>query len=290
MTLDVLEREGGQDRPRSIVRLAQSSRTVATAAALHRSGYGLTSRGEAVEGAHGTITMDEQAWAAARAAALSREPDVVTATIDVGTAAGSTGGHQPVTADVRVSAQVSFDDLLRALPTPVEQVAAHTSAAAPDYARDDALAPDPEVDCPPAVGGGLNLAYTGSREQVPKAANYLSALRTSATSVTCVHWAERGQRGRPTTQTLLVRLPLRRESWQPVLDVVHARRADLGSAHPAVVLLLPLPGGRLTAVFNLAEGEAPYVSALGAETTEQAREAQTAVQPLVGYWEGLPRP
>ena len=81
-----------------------------------------------------------------------------------------------------------------------------------------------------------------------------------------------------------MRLPLEEQSWRPVLDVVRARRADLGSAHPVVILLLPVPGGRVTGVFNLAEGEAPYVTALDADTRALTRQAQDALQPLVRYW------
>ncbi|MEP6854783.1 MAG: hypothetical protein ABJA33_04895 [Pedococcus sp.] len=283
VALDALDGQGGT---RSVLRLTQSSRTATTAAALHQSGYGLVSRGEAVEGAHGTIAMDEQAWAASRGAELSREPGVLAATIDV----GSADEKRQVVADLRVEPQVSFEQVLRWLPGPVERVEVHTSPTAPDYDRDDALTPDPEVDCPTAAGGGLNLAYSGPRDRVPKAANYLAALRASALGATCVHWAERGRRGRPTTQTLLIRLPLREESWQAVLDVVRSRRADLGSAHPAVVLVLPVPGDRVTAVFNLPEGQAPFATALGAETQEQARAAQAGLQPLIRYWNARAKP
>lgn len=155
--------------------------------------------------------------------------------------------------------------------------------AAPDYDRDDALVPDPEVDCP-AGSNGLDLAYTGPRDRLPKATNYLSALRSATSGVTCVHWAEASPNGRSTTQTLLVRLPLEASMWQRVLDVVRARRADLGSAHPGIILLLPLPGGRVTAMFTLPEGEAPHVTTLDADTQAQTRQAETALQPLVRYW------
>lgn len=264
---------------RAMIELGASPLLAATAAALHRSGFGLASRHEVVSGPAGELPLDERAWARAASTAIAQTPGVVSARIDV----GSAEEQRPVTADLRVDPQVSFDAVLRSLPAPVERLEAHTSAAAPDYDRDDALAPDPEVDCP-ASPGGPNLAFSGGRDRVPKATSYLAALRAAASGATCVHWSEASAHGRPSTQTLLVRLPLAVESWRPVLDVVRARRADLGSAHPAVILLVPVGGGRLTGVFNLAEGEAPYVTALDADTRAEERQAQDALQPLVRYW------
>ena len=269
---------GGPDR-RSVIRLAGSTSVGQTAAALHRAGFGLSRHGEVVEGPDGPIAMDQAAWARAAAAALARRAGARAAVIDVGRAEDD----RPVTADLRIRPEVSFEQLLAALPGSVEQVAAHTAAAAPDYERDDALAPDPQVECPPGQGG-LNLAYDGPAAALPGAAGYLAALRAVAVGASCVHWAERGRRGRPAGQTLLVRLPLLEDSWRPVLDVVRSRRADLGSAHPDVVLLLPVPGGHVTGVFTLSEGEAPYVTALHADTQDRARQAQEALQPLVRYW------
>lgn len=264
----------------SVIRLSESPLTASVAAALHHSGYGLSSHGQSVVGPSGAIAMDERAWATSAGSGLSRQPGVLAARVD----AGSAEENRPVVADLRVEPTVSLEQVLRSLPEPVERVEVHTSAAAPDYDRDDALTPDPEVDCPTATGGGLNLAYSGPRDRLPKATNYLSALRAPASGATCVHWTEASAHGRPTTQTLLVRLPLAAESWRPVLDVVLARRADLGSAHPAVILLLPLPAERGTAVFNLPEGEAPYVTTLEGGTTAADRASETALAPLVRYW------
>ena len=264
---------------RSVIRLPESPRLAATAAALHDSGYGLGRLGESVEGPVGEIPMDETSWAKAAATQLTGVPGVRAARVDV----GSAEERRPVVADLRIAPGVSFGRVLEALPAQVERLEAHTSVAAPDYDRDDALAPDPEVDCP-AVEDDLNLAYSGPPEALPKAANYLAALRAAASGATCVHWAERGEHGRPQSQVVLIRLPLEQSSWRPVLDVVRARRADLGSAHPDVVLLLPVPGRSWTAVFNLSEGDAPYVSALGTERPGEGRDVEDMLQPLVRYW------
>ncbi|KQZ89102.1 hypothetical protein ASD62_07070 [Phycicoccus sp. Root563] len=265
---------------RSVIRLPGPGLVAEDVDALHRSGFGLSRFGEVVEGPVGPVTMDEQAWATSAAAQLRRDSGAVAVTVDPGTS----DTRRPVTADLRVTPDVSFPRVLAALPEAVEQVELHTSPAPPDYDRDDALAPDPEVDCPD-VGHGLNLAYTGPPGRLGKAANYLAALRAGASGATCVHWAEADEHGRrPTTQTLLVRLPLREASWRPLLDVVRARRADLGSAHPTVLLLLPVPGTSVTGLVDLAEGQAPSVSALDTDSQGQTRAVQDALQPLVRYW------
>lgn len=276
----VLVSRTGEQRATSVIRLAGSPRTEATAAALHDAGFGLTRLGQLVEGPGGPIPMDEQAWASAAAQALSRVPGVVAATVDP----GDREHDLPVTADLRVVPEVSLGSVVRSLPPAVERVEVHTAAAAPDYARDDALAPDPEVDCPAAADGRLNLAYSGSPAQLTRAASYLALLLAAAPAATCVHWAEPAEHRRPTTQSVLVRVPLRASAWRPVLDVVRARRADLESAHPALVLLLPVAGTARTAVLNVPEGAAPYVGTLGADTREQEREAEAALAPLVRYW------
>jgi len=281
----VLVSRSGQSRSDSVIRLAGSPLTAATAAALHRAGFGLSRLGQLVEGPGGPIPMDEEAWASASAEGLSRLPGVLAARIDP----GDREHDRPVTADLRVSAGVSLERLLVSLSPVVERVELHTAPAAPDYARDDALAPDPEVDCPTSPGGGLNLAYSGSPAQLTRAASYLALLLAAAPDATCVHWAEPAEHRRPTTQTLLVRVPLRTVAWRPVLDVVRARRSDLESAHPALVLLLPVAGTDRTAVFNLHEGAAPYVGALGTQTRAQEQAAEAMLTPLVRYWEGSGR-
>ncbi len=277
VTLVVSTGSDGHDR--SVLDVRSSPDAAAIAATVHRSGFGLSSRDEVVEGPTGALPMDEKAWAASAGAALTRVAGVLTATIDP----GSVADRQPVVADLRARPEVSLDSVLQALPAPVERVEVHTSAAAPDYDRDDALVPDPEVDCP-AGTPGLDLAYTGPRDRLPAATSYLAALRSTTTGATCVHWAEAGTNARPTTQELLVRLPLEASSWQPVLDAVRSRRADPGSAHPRVVLLLPLPGSRVTAMFTVPEGGDPYVTTLDAQTQAQTKQAEDALQPLVRYW------
>ncbi|WP_406829853.1 hypothetical protein ABEG17_12685 [Pedococcus sp. KACC 23699] len=277
VTLVVSTGSDGHDR--SVLDVGSSPDAAAIAAAVHRSGFGLSSRDEVVEGPTGPLLMDETAWAAAAGAALTRVGGVLTATIDPGSAAD----RKPVRADLRVRPEVSLDSVLRALPAPVERVEVHTSAAAPDYDRDDALVPDPEVDCP-AGPHGPDLAYTGPRDRLPAATSYLAALRSATSGATCVHWAEASTNGRPTTQMLLVRLPLQATSWQPVLDVVRARHANPGSARPRVILLLPVPGSRVTAMFTLPEGGDPYVTTLDAQTQAQTSDAEAALQPLVRYW------
>lgn len=264
---------------RSVIRLADSSLTGAVASAVHDSGFGLGRRSEVVEGPTGPLPMDEQAWARSAAAEMARRTGALAARVDV----GSVDDDRPVSVDLRVRPRTPFDEVLAALPAGVERLSVHTAPAPPDYARDDALVPDPEVDCP-APPDGLNIAYDGPPQALPRAANYLSALRAASARVSCAHWAERGLRGRPQTQTLLVRLPLLSTSWEPVLDVVRARRADLSSAHPTVILLLPVPGRPWTGVFNLSEGQAPSVTAIDTDSQAQTREVEGALQPLVRYW------
>ena len=281
----VLVSRGDLTDPSEVIRLTGSPLADATAAALHRAGFGLARLGEAVEGPEGRIPMDEQAWASSAAQTVSRVSGVLAATVDP----GDREKDRPVTADVRVTPGVSFGSVLRTLPPAVERVEVHTAAAAPDYARDDALAPDPEVDCPASPGGRLNLAYSGSPEQLTRAASYLALLLAAVPDATCVHWAEPAEHRRPTTQTVLVRVPLRTAAWRPVLDVVRARRADLESAHPALILLLPVLGTTATGVFNLSEGAAPYVGSLGTDTRAQESEVEAELAPLVRYWAGTGR-
>jgi hypothetical protein len=278
----VLVARGDLADPGQVIRLADSPGSGSTAAALHRSGFGLARLSEAVEGPDGLIPMGEHAWASSVAQTLSRVPGVLKATVDP----GDREKDRPVTADVRVSVSVSFGSVLRTLPLAVERVQLHTAAAAPDYARDDALAPDPEVDCPASPGRHLNLAYSGSPAQLTRAASYLALLLAAVPDATCVHWAEPADHRRPTTQTVLVRVPLQTPAWRPVLDVVRARRADLESAHPALILLLPVPGTAATGAFNLSEGAAPYVGTLGTDTRAQEVEVEAALAPLVRYWAG----
>ena len=276
----VLVSRTGEQRATSVIRLTGSPRTEATAAALHHAGFGLARLGQLVEGPGGPIPMDQRAWASAAGQALSRVAGVVAATVDP----GDREHDRPVTADLRVVPGVSLGSVVRSLPPAVERVELHTAPAAPDYARDDALAPDPEVDCPASRGGGLNLAYSGSPAQLTRAASYVALLVAAAPDATCVHWAEPAEHRRPATQTLLVRVPLRTAAWRPVLDVVRTRRADLESAHPALILLLPVDGTDRTAVFNLHEGAAPYLGALGTQTRAQEQAVETALAPLVRYW------
>ncbi|MGA8978953.1 MAG: hypothetical protein WB473_07515 [Pedococcus sp.] len=279
-----LDHEGDRQARATLTVDPASPTATRTVASLSGMGFGLAGHHEVIaRGRDGRRQFDTDSWSRVAGAAARALPGVLAVALDPG------DDRTLPSIDVRVTPAVSLIRLATAIPPSVDHVEVHTSAAAPDYDRDDALAPDPEVDCPATADGILNLAYSGPRDQLPEAANYLSALRAPAKGATCVHWAERGRRGRPTSQTMLVRLPLR-QSWQAALDVVLARRADLGSAHPGVIVLLPLPDDRVTGVLNLAEGESPYITALGAETREQTRAAQVALQPLVRYWNALSRP
>jgi hypothetical protein len=251
-----------------------------TRSAVNAIGFGMSQHHERVPGGayadHDTY-FDTAAWRAAVLPAVRAVPGVRA----VGVSDPVTG--TPVVLDVRVDNGTRLDRLAAAAPDSVDRVQVHTAPTAPDYERDDALAPDPETECPGARVG-TNTAFSGPGEALRGASSYLVALAKAAPAASCLHWAEPGLRGRPNVQTAYIRIPLQRKAWKPVLDLVHARLADAGSAHPGVYLLLDQAGVPWTATLHLSAHEAPYAGALGEGSPPNPENASA---PLVAYWQHL---
>jgi len=271
----------GADGTWTELRLDEQSTTAPrTRSAVNAIGFGMSQHHERVPGGpysdHDT-SFDTAAWRAAVLPAVRAVPGVRTA--DVSDPVTGT----PVVLDVRVDTGTTLDHLAAVVPDSVDRVQVHTAAAAPDYERDDALAPDPETECP-GTRVGTNTAFSGPGEALRGASSYLAAVAKAAPAASCLHWAEPGLRGRPNVQTAYVRIPLQRNAWKPVLDLVHARLADAGSAHPDVYLLLDQTGVPWTATLHLSAQGAPYPGALGEGSPTDAGYASAS---LVAYWNHL---
>lgn len=121
-------------------------------------------------------SFDTAAWRAAALPAVRSVPGVR----PVGVTDPVTG--TPVVLDVQVDTGRALGRLAPAVPDSVDRVQVHTAAAASDYDRDDALAPDPETECP-AARRGTNTAYSGPGEALPRASSHLADLARATPAV-----------------------------------------------------------------------------------------------------------
>ena len=278
VTLAMDREVDGRDRSR--LTLDEASPTAGqTMTTLSTLGFGLANHGEAIiVGDTGTPTFDTDAWSRAAGARLRALPGVLAVTLDPG------DEQSPPSVDIRVTPSLSLARVATALPPSIDHVTVHTAAAAPDYDRDDALPIDPETRCPAGVAGTLNLAYTGPPAALAAAADYLADLFRKATPQ-CLHWFEPSEGSRADASVVDVRIPLRDQDWEPVLDVVLERRLDAGSAHPGLGLILAAPGRPWSALLIVRADEVePTPGNLDAETPTDIRAALTSIQPVLDYW------
>ena len=275
----VLAREG-DSRARATLTVDETSPTAArTVASLSGQGFGLASHSELIgTGRDGAPRFDPATWSRVAGAALRGLPGVLAVELRPG------DDRTLPSADVHVTPAVSLRRLAKAIPPSVDHVEVHTSAAAPDYDRDDALPIDPETTCPGGVAGSLNLAYNGPPAALEAAADYVAAMRGTA-SPQCLHWVEPGIGSRSEDSFVAVRVPLRDKDWKPVLDHVLERRSDAGSAHPGLNLILTAPGQPWSAILIArADDVEPTPGNLDAESPADIRAAQASVRPVLDYW------
>ncbi len=274
-----LDREGDR-QARAILTVDPASPTATqTVASLSGMGFGLDGHHEVIaRGRDGRRQFDTDSWSRVAGAAARALPGVLAVALDPG------DDRTLPSIDVRVTPAVSLTRLAMAIPPSVDHVEVHTSAAAPDYDRDDALPEDPQTTCPAGVAGSLNLAYTGPRATLGAAADYVAALRSTA-GPQCLHWVEPGVASRSRDSFLAVRVPLRDRDWQPLVDFVLERRTDARSAHPGLNLILAAPGQPWSAIMlSRADDAEPTPGNLDAESPAQVRAARAALQPVLDYW------